>query len=179
MAMEGFDEYQTRREKASAIPFTFDNLKLVYQGLKYKDVTYYIQNRIIAGIITDQNGKKLDVAKNDMIVIKGNGSVVVMKPAEFESVYEKDSDISAALTKKISDEVEKVKTPLLKELEVKNSQLASLNSELSDVRASYSAALERAEKAERELEELKAGNSGNENSEQDENPEGSDGIQED
>lgn len=171
MAIEGFTEYQTRREKASAIQFTFDNLKPVYQGLKYKDVTYYIQNRIIAGIITDQNGKKLNVAKNDMIVIKGNGSVVVMKPAEFENVYEKSSDITAAFEKTISSEIEKVKIPLLKEMEVKDSQLALLNTELANVRGELSKMLSRAEKAESELADLKSEGSGQKES--------TEGIQED
>ena len=176
MAIEGFYEYQTRRKKASAIPFTFDNLKLIYKGLSSRDVTYYIQNKVIAGIITDPNGKKLNVAKNDMIVIKDDGSVVVMKPTEFENVYEKSSDITAAFEKTVASEIEKVKTPLLKELEVRDTQLASLNTQLSNIRTELSETIERAEKAESELAALKSASSENEGSGQEESTEG---IQED
>jgi hypothetical protein len=132
--MDGFEDYQSKRKNVSAIQFTFDNLKLIYSGLKYRDVNYYIQNRVISGIITDPNGKKLNVAKNDMIVVREDNSVIVMKPAEFEAEFEKKSDIDSKLQKIISDEVEKIRTPLVNELKDKNTELESAKAEVEKLR---------------------------------------------
>ena len=153
--MEGFTDYQSKTVKVSAIQFTFDNLKLIYIGLGMRNVTYYIKDRIIAGILTTPDGKEVPVAKEDYIVLFSSGSFEVMKPAAFNAKYEPCSSVEAAKQKMLDDQKAKLTADFDKQLALKDSAIEELQKQLTNKDRALSEALARAEAAEAELEKIR------------------------
>ncbi|MBQ2530456.1 MAG: hypothetical protein II547_09400 [Treponema sp.] len=155
--MEGFEKYQSKTVKVEAIQFTFDNLKLIYIGLGMRNVTYYIKDRIIAGILTTPDGKEVPVAKEDYIVLFSGGNFEVMKPAAFSAKYEPCSAVEAAKQKMLDDQKTQLTAEFDKQIALKDSAIEELQKQLTNKDRALSEALARAEAAEAELEKLKNG----------------------
>lgn len=155
--MEGFEKYQSKTVKVEAIQFTFDNLKLIYIGLGMRNVTYYIKDRIIAGILTTPDGKEVPVAKEDYIVLFSGGNFEVMKPSDFKAKYESCASVEAAQQKLLDDQKAKLTAEFDKQIALKDSAIEELQKQLTNKDRALSEALARAEAAEAELEKLKNG----------------------
>ena len=80
-------EYNTVTKTVTAIQFTFDVLKDIYSFLNYADVTYSVKNRTLTGVITDPDGIKLSVNKNDFIVKDSSGKISVWKEENFKKEF--------------------------------------------------------------------------------------------
>ncbi len=160
--MEGFEKYQSKTVKVEAIQFTFDNLKLIYIGLGMRNVTYYIKNRVIAGILTTPDGKEIPVAKEDYIVLFSGGNFEVMKPSDFKAKYESCASVEAAQQKLLDAQKASLQADFDKQLAMKDSAIGELQRQLNNANRALTEAVARAEKAEAELEELKNGDSGGE-----------------
>lgn len=155
--MEGFEKYQSKTVKVEAIQFTFDNLKLIYIGLGMRNVTYYIKDRVIAGILTTPDGKEVPVAKEDYIVLFSGGNFEVMKPSDFKAKYESCASVEAAQQKLLDDQKAKLTAEFDKQIALKDSAIEELQKQLTNKDRALSEALARAEAAEAELEKLKNG----------------------
>lgn len=155
--MEGFEKYQSKTVKVEAIQFTFDNLKLIYIGLGMRNVTYYIKDRIIAGILTTPDGKEVPVAKEDYIVLFSGGNFEVMKPSDFKAKYESCASVEAAQQKLLDDQKAKLQADFDKQIAMKDSAIEELQKQVTNVNNALAEAVARAEKAEAELEKLKNG----------------------
>lgn len=155
--MEGLEKYQSKTVKVEAIQFTFDNLKLIYIGLGMRNVTYYIKDRIIAGILTTPDGKEVPVAKEDYIVLFSGGNFEVMKPSDFKAKYESCASVEAAQQKLLDDQKAKLTAEFDKQIALKDSAIEELQKQLTNKDRALSEALARAEAAEAELEKIKNG----------------------
>ena len=80
-------KYNTVVESVQAIQFTFDNLKDIYTFLEFRDCTFSIKSRILSGIITDKNGTKLSVAKEDFVVKNSSGQISIWTATEFNKKF--------------------------------------------------------------------------------------------
>lgn len=80
-------KYESIVETVEAIQFLFDNLKDIYFFIGFKDVTYSIKNRVLSGRITNDKNLQIPIAKEDYVVKKENGEILVMNKAEFSEKY--------------------------------------------------------------------------------------------
>ena len=80
-------KYNTITETVTAIQFTFDNLKEVYLFLGYADCTFTIRSRNLNGVLTDQNGNKLSVQKNNYVVKDANGVITIWTSEDFKKHF--------------------------------------------------------------------------------------------
>lgn len=80
-------KYNTVTKTVTAIQFTFDVLKDIYSFLGYADVTYSVKNRALMGVITDPDGIKLSVNKNDFIVKDLSGRISIWKAEDFKKEF--------------------------------------------------------------------------------------------
>ena len=80
-------KYNTVTETVTAIQFTFDNLKEVYSFLGYADCTFTIKSRTLNGVLTDQNGNKLSVQKNNYVVKDANGAITIWTSEDFKKHF--------------------------------------------------------------------------------------------
>lgn len=80
-------KYNSKIHTVDALEFSFDTLKDIYLFLGFKDVTYNVKNRIISGVITDQDGTKLHVNKGDYVVKDENDKISVWKNKEFKQEF--------------------------------------------------------------------------------------------
>ena len=80
-------KYNTVTETVTAIQFTFDNLKEVYSFLGYADCTFTIKSRTLSGVLTDQNGNKLSVQKNNYVVKDANGVITIWASEDFKKHF--------------------------------------------------------------------------------------------
>ncbi len=83
------DKYNTVTETVTAIQFTFDNLKPIYLWLGYTDVTYFVKNRTLSGIVTGKNDEKLSVQKNNYIVKDSSGNITIWIADDFNKKFVK------------------------------------------------------------------------------------------
>ncbi len=82
-------KYNTVTETVEAMKFIFDNLKPIYLWLGYADVSYYVKNRTLSGIVTGANGEKLSVQKNNYIVKDSSGNISVWTADDFNKKFVK------------------------------------------------------------------------------------------
>lgn len=80
-------KYNTVTETVEAMKFIFDNLKPIYLWLGYADVSYYVKNRTLSGIVTGANGEKLSVQKNNYIVKDSLGNITIWVDDEFKKHF--------------------------------------------------------------------------------------------
>ena len=83
------DKYNTVTETVTTIQFTFDNLKPIYLWLGYTDVTYFVKNRTLSGIVTGKNNEKLSVQKNNYIVKDSSGNITIWSADDFNKKFVK------------------------------------------------------------------------------------------
>lgn len=79
--------YNSIVRTVDAVQFTFDTLKVIYEFLKFADVTYHVKNRTLSGIITNSDGEKLNVNKNDFVVKDSAGKITVWSPLDFTKEF--------------------------------------------------------------------------------------------
>jgi len=80
-------KYNTVTETVTAIQFTFDNVKEIYIWLGMKDVSFSVKNRILSGIITNNDGTKLQVQKDNYIVKDSKNYITIWSAEEFKKHF--------------------------------------------------------------------------------------------
>lgn len=79
--------YNSKVHKVSAVQFSFDTLKEIYEFLNFNDVNYLVKSRTLSAIITDDDGVKLNVNKNDFVVRDENRKISIWKENEFNKEF--------------------------------------------------------------------------------------------
>lgn len=80
-------KYNTVTETVTAIQFTFDNVKEIYIWLGMKDVSFSVKNRTLSGIITNNDGTKLQVQKDNYIVKDSKNDITIWSAEEFKKHF--------------------------------------------------------------------------------------------